>query len=60
MEAEEQKEMGRPQITNHVNDVTWTRGSHIRVACRSICDRDQESRSVKIVLDRVIAPFQGS
>jgi len=37
-----------------------TRGSHIHVACRSVCDRDQEFWSVKIVLDRLIAPFQGS
>ena len=37
-----------------------TRGSHIHVACRSVCDRDQEFRSVKIVLDRLIAPFRGS
>ena len=36
------------------------RGSHIRVACRSVCDRDQESWSEKIVLDRLIAPFRGS
>jgi len=30
-----------------------TMGSHIHVACRSVCDRDQE-RTVKIVLDRLI------
>jgi len=37
-----------------------TRGSHVRVARRSVCDSDQESWSVKIVLDRLIAPFRGS
>jgi len=31
-----------------------------RLACRSVCDRDQKSWSVKIVLDRLIAPFRGS
>jgi len=39
---------------------THTRGSHIHVACRSVCDQDQESWSVKIILDRLITPFQGS
>jgi len=34
---------------------TATRGSHIYVACRSVCDQDQEFWSVKIVLDRLIA-----
>ena len=41
--------------------VAWlARGSHIHVACRSVCDRDQESWSMKIVLDLLIAPFRGS
>ena len=31
-----------------------TRGGHIHVACRSVCDQDQESWSVKIVLDRLM------
>ena len=35
-------------------------GSYICVTCRSIYDRDQESWLVKIVLDNLIAPFQGS
>jgi len=30
-----------------------TRGSHIHVACRSVCDRDQEFWSVKIFHDRL-------
>ena len=34
-----------------------TRGSHIRVARRSVYDRDQESWSVKIILDHLIAWF---
>ena len=57
----------------HVTVSTWTPGclscpfvivetssSHIYVACRSICNRDLESWSAKIVLDRLIAPFRGS
>jgi len=38
----------------------FTRGSHIHVACRSVCDRDQESWTVKIVLNHLIALFWGS
>ena len=37
-----------------------SRGSHIHIACRSVYDRDQEPWLVKIVLDRLIAPFRGS
>jgi len=44
----------------HTGKRYTTRGSHIRVACRSVCACDQESWSVKIVLDRLIAPFWGS
>jgi len=36
---------------------TSTRGSHIHIACRSICDQDQESWSAKSPL---IALFRGS
>jgi len=50
-----------PSVRNRVwPRETKARGSHIRVARRSICDRDQESWSVKIVLDHLIAPFWGS
>ena len=34
--------------------------SFLIVACRSVCDRDQEFWLVKIVLDRLITPFRGS
>ena len=37
-----------------------SRGSHICIACRNVCDWGQESWSLKIVLDRLIAPFRGS
>ena len=37
-----------------------TRGSHIHVACRSVCDWDQESWSVTIFPDCLITLFQGS
>ena len=37
-----------------------TRVSHIHVACRSVCDWDQEFWSVKIILDCLITPFRGS
>ena len=35
-----------------------SRGSHIRIACRSVCDRDQEFWLLKIVLDCLIAPLE--
>jgi len=37
-----------------------TRSSHIHIACRSVCDWNQEFWSVKIVLDHLITPFRGS
>ena len=36
------------------------RGSHISITCNSVCNWDQESWSMKIVLDCLIALFQGS
>ena len=45
---------------NEANDPCSTRGSHICVACRSVYDRDPKTRSVKIILDHLIAPFRGS
>ena len=41
------------------NPFPYPRGSHIYVTCRSVCDCDQESWSVKIILDRLITPFRG-
>jgi len=41
-----------PGPTSH--HIAATRGSHIHVACRSVCDRDQEFISVKIFLDRSV------
>ena len=35
-------------------------GSHLYVACRSVCDRNQVFWSAKSVLDRLIIPFWGS
>jgi len=35
---------------------TRSRGSHLHITCRSVCDWDQESWSVKIVLDCLIIP----
>ena len=43
-----------------VSPIQSTRGSHIHVACRSVCDQDQQIWSAKIVLDRLIAQFRGS
>ena len=37
-----------------------SRSSHLYSACRSVCDRDQESWLEKIILDRLIIPFGGS
>ena len=34
--------------------VAWTRGSHLYVACWSVCDRDQDYWSAKSVIDCVI------
>ena len=52
--------MGAPQRSAY-RWIPWhSRGSHIRVTCRSICDCDHESWSVKIVLDHLIALFWGS
>jgi len=36
-----------------------SRDCYIRLACRSICDQDQKSWWVKIILDHLIAPFRG-
>ena len=47
--------VSQQRITIHL-----TRGSHIRVTHRSVCNRDQGSSLVKIVLDCLIAPFRGS
>jgi len=43
-------------LAQYVKAYHWhcSRGSHIHVACRSVCDWDQESWLVKIVLDHSI------
>jgi len=48
------------KIVHNVVTAASSRGSHMHVACRSACDQDEESWSVKIVFDRLIAPFRGS
>ena len=48
------------RVTIHCTNTHDARGSHIRVACRSVCNHDQESWSVKIILVRLIALFRSS